>query len=123
MPWWGVLIIVVIAAVAAATVAWLIARRSNLALAAEKDLAEVRADTTAKKLDAERATKDKLENESRRLISRLREIDVWYGTARLNISKERRDAYTNLATDPDALDLKLNKLLGTSDPEDQAGEG
>jgi hypothetical protein len=124
MPWWGILIIVAVAVLAAVIITYLLARRSNVALRAAKELAEARADTTAKKLEAERATKDQLAAESKALVARLREVDAWYEKARHNITKERRNAFENLATDPDALDRKLDELLATEDdtkPGDQEG--
>lgn len=128
MPWWGVLIIVAVAIIAAVIITYLLTRKSSAALVAAKELAETRADTAAKKLEAERATKEQLAAESKALVARLREIDAWYEKARTNINKERRDAFENLATDPDALDRKLDELLGAEDDTkpgsaDPAGEG
>lgn len=113
MPWWGWLIIVAVVILATAIITWLLVRRSSAALEAQKERAEVQAETAAKKLEAERATREKLEQESRALVARLREIDSWYQGARDALAKEKRDAYEALATDPAALDRKLDELLRT----------
>lgn len=114
MPWWGWLIIVAVVILATAIITWLLVRRSSAALVAQKERAEAQAETAAKKLEAERATREKLEQESRALVARLREIDSWYQDARAALAKEKRDAFEALATDPSALDRKLDELLGSN---------
>jgi beta-lactam-binding protein with PASTA domain len=113
MTWWGILIIVAVAVLAAIIITWLLVRSSKAALIAKKEMAEAAARTTAKKLEAERATRKKLEAESRALVAKMRKIDTWYQGALVVLTKEKRDAFEALSSDPDALDRKLDELLGT----------
>lgn len=117
MPWWGVLILIAVAAVIAIIVTWLIVRRSTLGLAAERDAAAAREKTATEQFEAEKATREKLAAVSREQAKQLREIDAWYRQAKDDLTEATRDEYERLASDPGALDRKLDELLGT-DPND-----
>lgn len=77
--------------------------------------------TLLARLAAKEAAYVEVEKERDKLQAKLQSIETWYETARDTLEEEVKDAYDRLATDPDAMDAKLDELLGADEGSGREG--
>jgi hypothetical protein len=130
VAWYWVLLIIVLVQVGFLLVWWL----CNRGISAEELLNELRKSTEQREreeLEAERRSREAMEEAYRSLAGKQKQIQEWYNENRAKIDEETQRAYDELAVDSDAIDRKLDALLGSSpaeptginDPKDATDEG
>lgn len=114
MPWWGVLLTVVGTQAVFLLIVWLLVRRKR---GDGQELVEAERSKAARletEVKAEREAREKITAELQRFADESRKVQAWYNEQKDRIAKEAQDAFTSLASDPAALDARLDALLGTA---------
>ena len=129
MPVWAVIVIVLAVAVAFVVAAWLLSRNKGVSVETLKELQASTATRLQEELEAERQRTQAVAAEVTQLAEAHRKLTAWYTDRVAELDQEAKDAYAKLAVDPDAVDRKLDELLGTGSasstagPKEPAGEG
>jgi uncharacterized protein HemX len=114
MTWWGILIIIAVVAIAVGVIVYLLNRSKAMTAEALDKSAQIELETAKKRAALAAQVARRAEQEKKQLAARLKTINTWFLSAREQIAKEKQDEYKVLAGDPDALDSKLDALLGRS---------
>lgn len=112
MPWYAWIAILTIATLATGLIVYILVRRSNDAAETLAKVARLSIDMNQKREAADQEAKLDIQKANKELAAKLRTINTWYLTAKDQISKGKKDEYEILVGNPDALDRKLDQLLG-----------
>lgn len=112
MPWYVPLIIALIVQVAFALLIWWWMKKhlpvSDVRLAAEKS----KVTRLEEEIALEKKTAAELAGELKRFSEEQKRIAVWYEQHKMALEKDAGDALQKLASDPAAIDARLDQLLG-----------
>ena len=109
MAWYGWLIIVGVVAVAVAIIVTM--KTKSGATVDHNVIDEIREKLVKEELEIERQTNSRLKDINADLVKELKKINDWYKQAQETITKEAQNEFEKLASDPSALDARLNGLF------------
>lgn len=110
MPWWSIFLIGAGSALVVVLILWLLIR-STKSGAIDAQIKESEARRLKEELEAEKKAKEAITEELKALAEEKKKIAAWYNETKAQITREAKDEYEKLATDPDTLDRKLDELL------------
>jgi len=111
MAWyWFVLIVVGFSAITL-LLGYVWAKKSNNPVD-DGDLLKIQKQSYEAQIAAQKQATAEAAQAAKDLLAERNKISAWYGAAKSKIDKEARDEFEKLSTDPDALNAKLDALLG-----------
>lgn len=114
MPWWGWLIIVAIVVIAALILGYVWGRKSSPDVD-RKALADSERKALEDEIEAEKVARAAAEQARDQLATDLKQTLAWYNKQKGAIDAAAQKEFTDLVSDPDDLDRKLDALLGTTE--------
>lgn len=117
MAWYLVLLILVCMQGVFLLVWWLLNRR-HTDMGLLRELAKSASRRIDEERKAERKTKEKVADAYRSLAEERKKLVEWYNENRAKIDDNARRRFEELAGDSDAIDRKLDELLGTRTEDD-----
>ena len=113
MPWWGYIVIVLACLIIGMLIMWLIENYSK-PIFEPQAIQKAREDSLKAQIEAEREAKLQEMEIKENLINELKKIRSWYNSHNQKLEEEAKNEYKKLIEDQNALDSKLDNILGLS---------
>lgn len=114
MPWWVYLIIAVVLVIAAMIIGYIWGRKTSPDVD-RKALVDSERKALEEEIEAEKIARATAEQARDQHAKDLKKILTWYNQRRGAIDAAAQKEFTDLVSDPDALDRKLDTLLGKAE--------
>ena len=114
MAWYWYILIVLVSMSVGMLVFWALSRGGRKVTVDRVGLAKIEKERLEAMVEAEKEGRKKAEKALKEVAEEHKKILEWYNQKRQKIEEDARHEFENLSTDPDALDRKLDDLLGSS---------